>query len=232
MIQDFCSVIGQNLDQLKRVEDQNPSLSDEAAEFIRLTNLRLPMNVHGKKNPIRGDLAQLLNSLHTGAPPLPSHNVAVTFMDGFAESNEALRQQYFGHRTSLFSSDFSRFPLERAKHTFEDATDIGITLWENSNKRYLLQKAELSCLKAQLDILRGQYIQASENLRRIQPTLEFFDVRSTVRLNRVQRELSMLTKKDRASPDEIDSLALQVGRIYRLLSIHKAEGGVSNKPPT
>ena len=121
---DFLAVCGLTLtlSEDDRLRSRNPSISTVGQTILRQVGGVLDKQGGGRVQTkpawraTRGAVTRVL----AGPGWTPTRDEAAAFMAQYTAGNEAVRQRYFPHRASLFSTDFTSLPAERAALTAED----------------------------------------------------------------------------------------------------------------
>ncbi|AXI47772.1 hypothetical protein C1J03_18225 [Sulfitobacter sp. SK012] len=105
LIDDFCDSAGIDPTGLERPTNENPSLSRDAAEVMRVLNGYLPSLLeNGRRNPLARGLLDRLMTHYANEPPLQmSVGRRTRTQTVYAEGNESVRAMFFAERTSLFT---------------------------------------------------------------------------------------------------------------------------------
>lgn len=137
IIDDVCHVAGLPAPD-SQPDRANESLTPEFQEYLRLINPYLKVQ-HGST---RGEIIRVLSELGKGGGRLPSKAAAKTFLESFRASNEAVRQAHYPEATTLFDTDFSRYPDEAAEITIGAEAVARITAETLRHMATDLQKAK------------------------------------------------------------------------------------------
>lgn len=140
---DFAGFSGPLREKLVEVSSQNVKLDARHQEFLRLFNRHVPFFADGGMNPLRGNIAQILEQRSSNREVLRPEGDLRRFYELFAESNTRLAREYFG-----LPSDHELFPglaLEEdaepaskagaATLTAEEAVEIAADLWTRLQRR-------------------------------------------------------------------------------------------------
>src|SRR5690606_7826412 len=91
---DFATTVGVDAKAVPiATGHENPQLSAEAQEFLRLINRHLPRYLKRKKNPDRGGIGDALSRGFAGQSKKPSADEAREFYKAFAPSNQLLLRE-------------------------------------------------------------------------------------------------------------------------------------------
>lgn len=112
VVADFVTTSGlPSLVSRRQLGDVNVSLTADAQAFVeRLTRHARKQQVEFAELPWWGELMRILERDHAGQGRLPSRAEAMAFMELARDSNERVRAEWFPERSSLFSSDYSKYP--------------------------------------------------------------------------------------------------------------------------
>lgn len=118
LIDDFCSVIGVDPAGMERPAVENPALSRDATEVMRVVNGFLPVLLDdGRHNPLRKGVQDRLLEHYADAPKLRlSSHQAEYLMDASELSNETIRKMFYPDRENLFAPR----PLPSDKNAWVD----------------------------------------------------------------------------------------------------------------
>ncbi len=105
LMDDFCDVIGVDPAGMTRPPVENPALSRDATEVMRIINGFLPVLLeNGRHNPLRRGLQERLLELYADAPRLClSSHQAEFLMNACELSNESIREVFWPDRKTLFT---------------------------------------------------------------------------------------------------------------------------------
>jgi hypothetical protein len=141
-VRDFMAQIGMpEFAEYVPIVRRNESLTPVALRFLSVFNRRVPLFVNQAPNPLWGNLVAVLEEHYSGAGYTPPRRVAEAFYRAFEDSNRWVRQEFFPHRATLFSEDFSSCPEEEAHPgegvTGEEMAELAATLWEAKQRQVL-----------------------------------------------------------------------------------------------
>jgi hypothetical protein len=139
LISDFLSAIGVPDDESfdRPLGQQNEGLDAKRTEFLRRLNPLVPVSIDGRKNPMRGDLVQLLKQRTEGATLRLSPAEAEHFDGVWAEQNERVAREFLGRSDGVLFRDRPR-SLEdggRAELGAEETLRIFSELWNARTQR-------------------------------------------------------------------------------------------------
>ncbi|MEO0621659.1 MAG: hypothetical protein AAF183_05465 [Pseudomonadota bacterium] len=156
VVHDFCHRWGLGTGYAD-VRDANESLQPHAGEVLRRLNTAFPGYVDGDLNRMRGELGARIGTLFPGRGPRPARAAAEAFLAHFAESNEAVRRQWFPDREALFSADFSSYPeTEDARAvTFDQAIEVMEALWRETQTKEIGLRYQVAVRDGQIAELQG-----------------------------------------------------------------------------
>lgn len=105
LIDDFCAVIGIDPESFKRPRIENPALTRDATEVMRVINSFLPVLLeNGEHNPLRKGIQEHLLEHYANAPKLRLSAVQAEYlMDACEISNETIRSIFWPERETLFT---------------------------------------------------------------------------------------------------------------------------------
>lgn len=166
LIDDFLEAIGVADDAaFVRPPRENPGLSHEAIEFLRLLNRHLPLYEEGARNSLRDRLLPFLAEAFAGDGVRVSKGEAEALLALVGPSNADVAARYFGGAPA-FDNDLSRYPDEPPPApSFEDAVKIAAHLWTRQAQTINVLKAENERRIAQLAALRTLVVVGSDTAR-------------------------------------------------------------------
>lgn len=129
LIDDFCAQTGIDPEGLARPRVENPALSRDACEVMRVLNQLLPVMLEdGRPNPLRRGLQERLLERYADAPRLRLSTHQMThLMKACDGPNETLRQMFWPSRDRLFAER----PLPDNKDVWinhEEALKVALSL--------------------------------------------------------------------------------------------------------
>jgi hypothetical protein len=167
VVQDFYSLCG--LDPGLAPERQaNPSIAVQGQALL-LAFGRMLEEAEGNEN-VRGRvwlrLVSTVTELFPGAGWRPSRAEAKDFMTRFAESNEAVRRDYFPQAASLFDEDFAKLPAAAISLEAEPVLPAAFVLIMEAMRRSVKHEVDIGVTRAQMKMQHGDPAKARKLLKR------------------------------------------------------------------
>jgi len=147
---DFQQAVGiPDISGFRMSTPANPSLDTQSLEFLRRFNAHVSALKGGQRNPLRGDVAGLLERRSGGSRLSLPRRLAQALIRRFAASNERLRQRYLPeHPAPLFDLEPQVDEALPKDLSADEAVAIAAYLWQAKQAEVLRLRAELEALKA------------------------------------------------------------------------------------
>lgn len=158
LIQDFLHIIGiQKSDKYQLPpSDLNKSLDKSKLLFLKSMNMLVPEHIEKKKNPLRGNLVEVLENLENGAKLKLPEELSQEILAYYKADNEQIKEAYFPEMDgSLFNEEVKKIDssdTETNALSSEEIYKLMSSLWN-------YQQKEINDLREQL----AQYKHEEEN---------------------------------------------------------------------
>ena len=147
---DFQQAVGiPDISGFRMSRPANPSLDAQSLEFLRRFNAHVPALQSGQSNPLRGDVAGLLERRGAGSRLSMPRRLAQALIRRFSASNERLRQRYRPDLPApLFESELAVSEGASVPLSTDEAVAIAAYLWQAKQAEVLRLRSELEALRA------------------------------------------------------------------------------------
>lgn len=144
-------------EDFEETPDLNESVTPKAQDFLRVLNAHIAPVDGLPLDAVLGPLSARLAQLCPGSGAKPTRAAAQDFYDMYRASNEAVRQRHFPERKTLFSEDFSSYPVvaQTKTATLEDFGKIAAKLQTSMTREMRRLEAEIAIREARLHWQRG-----------------------------------------------------------------------------
>ena len=127
LLKDFCNQahIKPGTDWSLQAQHSNERLTLRGMRYLHHLNSRFPPLVNGKKNPERGNLAAYIHTFTKQSEPFQiTLEQQQAYEKYYAESNEAIRSQYFPNQATLWDDKARQYAHSTIKLSEVDSVDL------------------------------------------------------------------------------------------------------------